>query len=238
MDHGLQIKQELLRTKHVLLDLKADLKLARFLLVATKAGFNPDQLRDDDGKWTAMGAGVTEFSAVRRKAIVDYSEAMTGISTIDEITASLSKTLARTMETVDFIPEWTSSVYGTAIHLAFGTAVRLEGLRGIGFWDVEQSFIDREEADYGQKGSIRTDVLLRNDIGDIIAIYDVKTGYSGLSAARVREIRDQTGVQQNVPIIELNAVRGARIKSSSLFVIARLWRPENHRDSDYPVPGR
>lgn len=234
MAHTLEIKRELDCARHVLLDLKAELKFARFALAATKAGFNPDQPRDDEGRWTTQ-AGVTDFSAVRRKAVVDYSEALTGISTIDEITVSLSNSLARTMEAVDFIPEWTPSVYGTAVHVAFGTAVRLEGLRGVGFLDVEQSFLSGGKADYGDEGSIRTDVVLRNDIGDIIAIYDVKTGRSGLSASRVQEIRDHTGVQSNVPIIELNAVRGARIKSSPLFVFARLWRPENHRGSGYPA---
>jgi len=136
------------------------------------------------------------------------------------------------METMDFIPEWTPQVYGTAVHVAFGTAVRLQGLRGIGFTDVEHSFIDGEDARPGTLGSIRTDVLLRNDIGDIIAIYDVKTGQAGLSPGRVREIRRHTGVLSNVPIIELHILRNASIKASSLRVLARLWRPEDHQGNE------
>ena len=70
-----------------------------------------------------------------------------------------------------------------------------------------------------------------NDVGDIIAIYDVKTGQAGLSPGRVREIRRHTGVLSNVPIIELHILRKASIKSSSLRVLARLWRPEDHQGS-------
>lgn len=120
-------------------------------------------------------------------------------------------------------------MYGTAVHVAFGTQVRLGGFRGIGFDDVEHSFIDERDADYGEAGSIRTDVLLRNDIGDIIAIYDVKTGKKGLSPARVREIRAHTGVSSSIPIIELHVIRGALIKSRGAqvvgMVIAVLYKP-------------
>ncbi|MDO8981617.1 MAG: hypothetical protein Q7V17_20555 [Afipia sp.] len=168
----------------------------------------------------------------RRKAVINYSDALTGISTIDDATKSLSNTLGRTMEAMDFIPEWTPQVYGTAVHVAFGTAVRFEGLRGIGFTDVEHSFREGVEAQHGELGSIRTDVLLRNEVGDIVAIYDVKTGQAGLSPRRVREIRRHSGAPSNVPIIELHILRGASIKSNSLQVFARLWRPENRQDSE------
>jgi hypothetical protein len=41
---------------------------------------------------------------------------------------------------------------------------------------VEQSFDELGPTGYGQPGSIRTDVILRNAQGVIIAIFDVKTG--------------------------------------------------------------
>ena len=161
---------------------------------------------------------------------IDYSNALTGLSTVDNATRELSYTLARTMQSVDFIPQWTPQVYGTAVHVAFGTAVRFQGIPGIGVNDVEQSFVNAGPADrYGESGSIRTDVVLRNDSKDIIAIYDVKTGGAMLTSARVRQLRDKTGVGPNVPIIELHSVRGARLKGMTdggylvRSVIARLW---------------
>jgi hypothetical protein len=199
---------------------------------ARKANFNPEQPRvpagnPGGGQWTSGGGNqATDFSAVRRgtRVSIDYSKALTGISTIDNTTKALSETLARTMERVDFIPEWTPQAYGTAVHVAFGTAVRFQGLPGIGPNDVEHSF----GGDYGEPGSIRTDVVLRNEAGDIIAIYDVKTGGARLSAARDQELREKTGVGANVPIIEMSVLRGATLKGhiakSIIGVVqAQLW---------------
>lgn len=53
------------------------------------------------------------------------------------------------------------------------------------------------------KKTISPDVVLRNDIGDIIAVYDVKTGDEGLDRARRAALRAATGVDRSVPIIEL-----------------------------------
>jgi len=211
-----------------------------------KANFNPDQPRvsagnPDGGQWRSeSGSQATDFSAVRRsnRIAIDYSRALTGVSTIDNTIKALSETLSWTMEKMDFIPTWTPRQFGTAVHVLFGTTVRFQGLPGIGFEDVEHSFADGGSADYyGQPGSIRTDVLLRNDIGDIIASYDVKTGDAGLSVARVRELRAKSGVGPDVPIIELSVRRGgtikARVDAGAAIgeIMARLWDPLHHRDA-------
>jgi hypothetical protein len=69
----------------------------------------------------------------------------------------------------------------------------------------------------------------QDDAGDIIAIYDVKTGGAVLSAGRVRELREKTNVGIGVPIIELQVNRGATIKGHRLGnigrVMALLWNP-------------
>jgi hypothetical protein len=208
---------------------------------ARKANFNPDQPRvpagnPDGGRWTSEGGNrATDFSAVRRstRVSIDYFKALTGISTINNTTKALSETLAQTMERVDFIPDWTPQAYGTAVHVAFGTAVRFQDLPGIGLNDVEHSF----GGDYGEPGSIRTDVVLRNEAGDIIAIYDVKTGGARLSAARVQELRQKTGVGPNVPIIEMSVSRGATLKAHIArriigLVLAQLWASARYQQSD------
>jgi len=157
---------------------------------------------------------------------IDYSRALTGISNIDNVTKSLSETLSRSMQDVNFLPEWTPQVYGTAVHVDFGVRVRLQEIPGV---EVEQSFFDKDTADYGDPGSIRTDILLRNEAGDIQAIYDVKTGGAVLTSTRVKEIRDHTGAGSEVPIIELQVNRGATIKGITGLrhilgsVTAALW---------------
>jgi hypothetical protein len=215
--------------------------------------YNPDQPRvpagnPDGGQWTSDGDGVQgavfvdasdidqsgpnpfmpdlRYVASGTRITIDIADALTGIDNIDETTKALSETLAHTMQTMDFIPEWTPQKYGTAVHVAFGTAVRLQGLPGISFSDVEHSF----GGDYGDTDSIRTDVVRRNDSGDVIVIYDVKTLGATLKPARVKELRAKTGVSPNVPIIELHVTRGARLKGKATSrsvgtVIARKWSP-------------
>lgn len=73
---------------------------------------------------------------------------------------------------------------------------------------------------YGAKGSIRTDVVLRDDTNNVIAIYDVKTGDATIGAARAAELRAKTGAGPNVPIIELQAIHGVTRKRISYLPVA------------------
>ena len=129
----------------------------------------------------------------------------------------LANTLGAALDLVDRVPGMSPQQYGTALHHAFAAAVRLQAAMGGGNFDVETTFgaIDGQHY-YGAKGSIRTDVILGNDIGDVVAIYDVKTGDAGLSASRIRELRAKVGVGFNVPIIQLSTRTGISIKSITL----------------------
>lgn len=100
-------------------------------------------------------------------------------------------------------PEW---VYGIMVHTQFGHEVRAGNLTGIGKAGVEQSFNLKQIVNYGAPG-IRTDVALRNQAGDIIAIFDVKTGNATMDAAREADIRRHTGVGPHIPVIIMRAVR-------------------------------
>jgi hypothetical protein len=196
------------------------------LLRALKGGFNPDQPRvpagsRDGGQWTSGGGpdgslvayvdvdGEPEtllsnpFDAdihlVGSRITIDYSEALTGLPRIDETTKALIKTLGGVVAS---LPDGSGPVYGTLVHKFFGLAVRAQGLDGIGFSDVETTFSLRDGARYGAEGSIRTDVVLRDEADEIIAIYDVKTGISGISEERAAELRLKTGTGPEVPIIK------------------------------------
>jgi hypothetical protein len=152
------------------------------------------------------------------------ASALTGIETIDSTTRGLTQKLASVLDKVDYLPEWTPQKYGIVVHAMFALSVRLAQFPGIGVWDVETTFGLDDDAPYGAKGSIRTDVVLRNEVGDIIAIYDVKTGGARLRAGRVRELRARTGVGPNVPIIEMQAKFGIHGKMISGPLIAKLTR--------------
>ena len=84
-----------------------------------------------------------EFVGSRTSVTIDYSRALTGISTIDDTTKKLSETLGDAMARVEFIRDWTPSVYGTAVHVDLANQVRAQGIPGIAPSDVEHSFFDK-----------------------------------------------------------------------------------------------
>lgn len=69
---------------------------------------------------------------------------------------------------------------------------------------------------YGIANSIRTDVVLRDGpdgLGEIKAVWDVKTGSATLGQTRLDQIREQLKIGREVPVIELNAMRGVMLKA-------------------------
>jgi len=71
------------------------------------------------------------------------------------------------------------------------------------------------------------DVYMRDENGEIIAIWDVKTGGAVLTGDRVRQLRAEAGVGADVPVIELHVTRGATLKARAFAVgtniMALLW---------------
>lgn len=194
-------KRKVVELENKLLAWKANYAFRRFML-ALKAGYKPTQPRDSNGRWTIEG-GLT---------VTTSSGFYTGIQSIDETSDTLSDILTSVMNGLEYLPSMKPSVYGTLVHAIFGAAVRLRDLPGVG--DIERTFsLDDADPYYGMVGSIRTDLTLRNVQGDIIAIYDVKTGDTPLSRARADELRLKTNASQKTPVFELNVVRGISRKS-------------------------
>jgi hypothetical protein len=106
------------------------------------------------------------------------------------------------------------ALYGTLVHLAFAADVRWQDIPGIGHDGVEQSFRLGDIVRYGLSGSIRTDVLLRDDNDKIIAVWDIKTGNAVLTDARIREIQDQLRLSDDIPIFALHRCRGMHCKTA------------------------
>lgn len=225
MDLLIETKKDLLRLKSELLDIKLELKFARLVRAAVKAGFKPDQPRDERGRWTVTTNGGVQ--------ITTSPGFLTGIPTIDNISEALSDTLSSVINALNYLPEMSPQLYGMAVHTAFGIAVKIQGLPGVG--DIERTF-SRDDADprYGLLGTIRTDVVLRNIQGDIIAIYDVKTGERPMSRSRANELREATRAASNTPVFELNIVRGPsrkyrRVKFDRTIYVARTHAMLNAR---------
>jgi len=126
--------------------------------------------------------------------------AITGNPFIDGTTAKLTAILVGIMNGLERAPGVTPQAYGRMVHEEFADAVIAAALPGIAATDVERTSPDGWS--YGSTNSIRIDVILRDEGGNIIAIYDVKTG-RGLEPSRVDELRAKTRAPANTTVIEL-----------------------------------
>lgn len=127
----------------------------------------------------------------------DITSVLTGNSRIDAVTKQLAQIYADTIDKLEHLPGQPQR-YGIFIHAAFAAAVLEAGIREP--MDVERSF-DLPPDFPSSKTSVRPDIVLRNYSGDIVAIYDIKTGEKGIDPWRARELRAATGAGPDVPII-------------------------------------
>jgi hypothetical protein len=158
----------------------------------------------DGGQWTSGGGidgnPIAPTQQYASTLVVKHPGARTGDPRIDQTTDKLVTALAGVMETIEYPANMSAQRYGQLVHQAFATAVVAEGLPGIGSDDVETTF---PEGPYGSPGSIRTDVILRDDDRNIIAIYDVKMGEADLTSARANQLRAKTGAPSETPVIQV-----------------------------------
>jgi len=157
-----------------------------------------------DDEWVPGAQYAQNQPIVKRNAI-------TGNSTIDRTTVKLTVLLARAMDTIDLLPGLSASAYGRLVHAEFAELVREANIPGVSFEDVEKTFGLRPDVRYGSPGSVRTDAVLRDDRGSIIAIYDVKTRNAYINDSRADELRLKTK-SPNAWVIELNISRGSNVK--------------------------
>jgi hypothetical protein len=79
-------------------------------------------------------------------------------------------------------------VYGTQVHSAFKAEVGSLGNANLG---REVSYLNGEVVPYGTPGSVRLDVVEYDAGGNIKAVYDLETGSTSLTPARIQRIRSQ-----------------------------------------------
>jgi hypothetical protein len=159
---------------------------------------------------TATDANTDLFATGERYAttlVIKHPDAWTGDPEIDATTDKLITILEGVMETIEHTPGLSPQKYGQLVHQAFATAVRSAGIPGIGPNDVETTFPDGR---YASPDSIRTDVI-KSQAGKIVAIYDVKTGESGLTEGRIDKLLATTKAPPDTFVIELR-FRGSSVK--------------------------
>lgn len=127
----------------------------------------------------------------------------TGDLFVDSTTDKLNGILDIVVARIGPRPDLTPGQYGVEVHEALKREVRAAGLPGVDADDVERTFgVNKDDAPYGAKDSVRPDVVLRDEKGNIVAIYDVKTG-RGFSTYQVIRYRQRTDTDSFVPLFEL-----------------------------------
>lgn len=139
--------------------------------------------------------------------VIQQNNAILRNPRIDRTTERLLSILT---DTVESLGAGSGPIFGIQAHLEFAKRVKALNIPGIREEGVEQSFSLGDAVRYGAAGSIRTDVILRDQSGNPIAVYDLKTGNAKLTRSRVREIRDGVG-RPNIPVIELRYVDGTAV---------------------------
>jgi len=199
-----------------------------------KYGFNPDQPRDELGRWTDAG-GESDTSAdqagdystgaearimsdagsgpaaddaryAQTRAVVDAS-ALTGHHDIDTATRALANRLAAVIDTVG---PGSGPLYGIMVHETLKVSLRADPIPGIQVGDIEPSY----GGPYGSKGSIRPDVVFRSEL-EVRAIYDWKTSTATINDDRAAKLRAAVGVDRSVPVIQTSITKGIAIKAYS-----------------------
>lgn len=72
MNAILKMRRDLQQWSDELLAIKSDLVFRRLIHAAIKAGFDPDQPRDDRGQWTSTGSAEVNFAAHGNAAECDF----------------------------------------------------------------------------------------------------------------------------------------------------------------------
>jgi len=182
---------------------------SRVRAMATSSSFQETRyaaLESDTRSDTSTPSAGVQYAADPSRYII-YPSALTGISRIDDATKALLNILLDASDALHAggpigLLNVSPQLYGILIHMEFAGAVASAGIAGISPDDIERRFA--LPADYGgSKRTVIPDVILRSDSGDILAIYDVKTGEPRLDPWRQDEIRAATGVDSTVPIIIL-----------------------------------
>lgn len=118
------------------------------------------------------------------------------------------------------VGEGSGAAFGSMVHKEAADWVRSSGVPGL---SAEQSWLDGIPVIGNLLGSKRPDVVLRETDGDILAVWDLKTGNAELWRPRAAEIRQSMGIGPEIPLIRLSMRWGSASKAAARTEIG--WCP-------------
>lgn len=69
---------------------------------------------------------------------------------------------------------------------------------------TEVSYLNGKIVPYGTKGSARLDAAVYDKTGNLVHVFDIKTGKATLSPAQIQKIQTQTRTKVSVTAIKVN----------------------------------
>lgn len=131
-----------------------------------------------------ISEGELDFAEVRN---LERDETKRNCPRLDEVQTRTNAAAEIVSQTRPGLPP---AEYGTAVHENLKQQINALGDPN---FRAEVSFLKGEREAYGKSGTVRVDVYERID-AVTACVYDIKTGYSGLSPARMREIAQNVGM--------------------------------------------
>ena len=118
------------------------------------------------------------------------------------LSTATNKLVQKASEALEALGPGSGSVYGTKAHSIFAKAV--DGLK-VGEYTVksEVSYLNGQIVPHGTKGSARIDAGLYNSEGELMHVFDLKTGGAKLTAKQVEHIQNQVGKPVGVSEIKV-----------------------------------
>jgi hypothetical protein len=111
---------------------------------------------------------------------------------------------------MDIVGPGRGRVHGTRVHAAFAKLIKEAVEHGkLSNVQTEVSYVEDEEAKYGEAGSLRVDVIWEDKKTRTLKIYELKTGAAKLTEQRVDRTLDRKYMEQwkSVTVMELNPRR-------------------------------
>jgi hypothetical protein len=160
--------------------------------------------RTIQGEQTTLGSALTDATV---GAVFGAGGKLIG-SGLSSLSTNLSKQATSKLTNIaskvlDDLGEGSGAVYGTNAHSAFAKAAN--GMKiGDNVIRTEVSYLNGKVVKHGTKGSARIDAGLYNSKGELLQVFDLKTGGARLTSQQVQHIQAQTRTQVTVSEIRVN----------------------------------
>ena len=156
--------------------------------------FNPEAyaagMAQQFAQWTGQLSAVVVFASFNAAQSRPGATA-TNRNLVSDLTAAAKRAAQK-------VGPGSGSVYGTHVHTEFRIEVNNLNNPNLG---TGVSYLNGMEVHYGTAGSVRLDIVEYGPQGQVVRVFDLKTGTATLTAQRIAQIQLHVGAA--VPVVEI-----------------------------------